>query len=447
MIRMVALFKKDSWIDPSKNAEHILDYILEDTSDESVAEKQIQSSVADELQKAPLAELESNRKKSRVLFITRDLSVLEKDSVLQLHFKDVATVFDEVHIIVISESWKSKKGVARLEKNMWAYTTSGKSWWMQPFIAKSIAKTQLRFTDGFRPDVVVALDPYESGVAGYLIAEKYNREFQVHVTEDFFNPEFKERDVDNKWRLKMATFVLNRTLSVRASTTIIKEQIQNKYKHISDLALLPRHYNIKAIIDATETEDIADAFPQYAFVVLFIGKLDHESTLFRALDATRAILHSQSIGLVVVGDGPTKKESEKRAEILGIKENVIFEKDTSKLISYLKSANILICTDTTEASDEIVIKAAAAGLPILASKTELRSDLFTDGESAFLCEKEDTIEFSQKLVKFLNTNSLRIQFATNARDIIKTRLHEDPEAYKTAYRDSIELVFSEEKDT
>jgi glycosyltransferase involved in cell wall biosynthesis len=100
-----------------------------------------------------------------------------------------------------------------------------------------------------------------------------------------------------------------------------------------------------------------------------------------------------------------------------------------------------MCTDTTEASDEIFIKAAAAGLPILASETPLRTDLFIDGESAFLVPKEDTIGFSQKLVKFLNTNSLRVQFAHNARDIIKTRLHEDPEAYTQAYRDSIEAVF------
>jgi glycosyltransferase involved in cell wall biosynthesis len=104
-----------------------------------------------------------------------------------------------------------------------------------------------------------------------------------------------------------------------------------------------------------------------------------------------------------------------------------------------------MCPDITEASDEIVIKAAAAGLPIIAAKTELRNDLFVDGESAFLCNKDDTVEFSQKLVKFLNGNTLRTQFSENAREIVKTRLHEDPNAYKLAYRDAIEGAFADEE--
>lgn len=443
-VYMVVPSKNSAWLDPSKKAEHILDYVLEDTSEEAIAERVIQSSVEDELHKESVLITESSRKKTRVLFITRDVTILEEGSTAQLHFKNLADVFDEIHIIIISEPWQTKKGVERLEKNIWAYTTSGKYWWTQPFIAQSIARAQMQFTDGFRADVVVALDPFESGLAGLMIAEKYDREFQVHVTEDFYALEFKDKDKHNARRIKMAARVLKRAQSVRVSTVLIKEQLEKKFRHLKDVALLPRHYNINAIIEATETTNIKDVFPQYAFVVLFVGVLDHESTLFRAIDATRPILRSSRIGFVVVGDGPTKKESQKRAEILGIQKQIVFEKDESKLISYLKSADILICTDTTQASDEVVIKAAAAGLPILAAKTELREDLFTDGESAFLCDKEDTVGFSQKLNKFLNANTLRTQFSDNAREIIKTRFHEDPEAYKRAYRDSIEGIFSVE---
>jgi glycosyltransferase involved in cell wall biosynthesis len=438
--------KLNSLLDPAKQAENVLDYVLRDAGEEVIqqkVEKEAEVAVEDELQASPLITLESNRKKSRVLFITRDITVLEEGSITQLHFKDLASSFDEVHILVLSLLWQTKKGVERLGQNIWVYTTSAQYWWMQPFVAVKIARTQLQFTDGFRPDVVVALDPFESGVAGMWIAEKYDRAFQVHVTEDFLIPEFLLKDSVNSWRVRVASYVLKRTQSLRVATNTLKERLQKKYSHIKDIELLPRHYNIEAIIASTEGGEDINAFPQFAFVALFVGKLDHDSTLFRALDAARSILHAKSIGLVVVGNGVTKKESQKRAEILGIKEQVIFETDESKLITYLKSADILLCTDTTEASDEVVIKAAAAGLPMLASETPLRTDLFTDGESAFLVPKEDTIGFSQKLVKFLNTPSLRVQFKDNARTIIKTRLHEDPEAYRQAYKDSIEAVFAD----
>ncbi len=441
---MAGPLKKNTWIDPSKKAGSILDSMLQSTSEEAIASQEVLSSTELELNKAPLATIESNRQDSRVLFITKDASVLEANSALQLHFINLSDVFNEIHIIVLCEPWQAKEEPQRLGKNVWAYTTSVKYWPWQMVAALTVARDQLTFAEGFRPDIVVALDPFESGLSGLLIAEKYDREFQVHITEDFYAPEFLDKNKSNSWRLRIAAYVLKRIQSVRVSTQVIKATVAKRFPHMSDLALLPRHYDIQLILKAAEGMVVTDIFPQFAFVILFIGKLDHNSTLFRALDASRTILRSKSIGMVVVGDGPNKKEFLKRAEILGIQEQVIFQKDESQMLQYLKSADVLVCSDITEASDEIVIKAAAAGLPIIASETELRKDLFIDGESAFLCNSEDTVEFAQKLSLFLNTNSLRVQFAENARDIVKNRLHEDPNAFKLAYRDAIEGVFSQE---
>lgn len=441
---MEAPSNKTSWIDPSKRAEHILDHILESTTEEALANKEAESSVETELHKAPIVILESDRSQSRVLFVTRDMSVLEKNSAAVLHFAGLSEVFSEIHILILGESWQGKSRVERLGKNIWAYTTSVKFWpWQMP-AALAVARQQLIFSGGFRPDIVIALDPFEAGLSGLLIAEKYDREFQLHITEDFSTREFRERNKSNGWRLRIAAHVLKRTQSVRVATEAIHSYIAQKYPRIADIALLPRHFDIQTILQTAEGGEFADAFPQFSFTVLFIGKLDHESTLFRALDASRSILTSQRIGLVVLGEGPNKKEFEKRAEILGVKEQVLFQKDESQLIAYLHSADVLLCTDTTELSDEVVIKAAAAGLPIIAARTELRQDLFEDTDSAFLCQKEDTVAFSQRLVEILNSNALRIQFSRNARDTIKSRLHEDPNAYKLAYRDAIEGVFAEE---
>jgi glycosyltransferase involved in cell wall biosynthesis len=163
--------------------------------------------------------------------------------------------------------------------------------------------------------------------------------------------------------------------------------------------------------------------------------------LFRAIDAARSALFSKGVGLVVLGDGPAKGEFEKRAQILGVGEQVIFTKDMTKLGLYLQNADILLCTDTTDASDELIVQAAASGLPLLAAENHFRSDLFVDGTDAFLCPKEDTVCFSQKLIKFLNTNALRTQFSENAKAIVTTRLSEDPAVYREAYRNSIEGVF------
>jgi len=436
-------YKKKAWIDPSKRARQALDTILETTSEEAIKNEALQTSVDSELHKEPLVQKTENRAQSRVLFITRDVSVLEDRSMLQLHLVSLADTFSEIHVMVLCTATEAKKSTVRLAKNVWAYTTSVRFWSSQMGAALALARAQLLFTDGFRPDIVVALDPFESGLAGLQIAQKYEREFQVHVLENMFDPEFLGRDKRNKWRIRTAKHVLKRATSVRASTVSIMTQLQERFPHIADISLLPRHYDIQRLIQIAEVPQAADPFTQYVFKLLYVGKLDKESTLFRALDASRSILVSKSIGMLVLGDGPYLKEFQERARILGITEQVVFQKDVSKLVEYLAISNVLICTDTTEASDEIVIKAAAAGLPMVAARTPLREDLFTDGESAFLCAPEDTLEYSQKLVKFLNSSSLRVQFRERARDIVRSRLQEDPEVYKTAYRNSIEAVYAD----
>lgn len=444
---MPVQYKDPDSLDSSKNAVAILDYIFDETNEETIAvvseAKADLTPIRAELKKEPVVKVVSSRSQSRVLFVTREIATLEGSSLARLHYKNLADIFDEVHVLVLTESWQSKRGVERIDKNIWFYTTSVQFWWMQPFVSLRIAHAQLQFADGFRPDIVVALDPFESGVCALLIARKYARAFQVHILEDYYAPEFKLKDTQNRWRLKMASYVLNRAQSVRTATVSLKQITEKKYRRIKDISLLPRHYDIASLMEVSETPKTVDAFSQYTFVVLFVGKLDQDSTLFRALDACRAILNSQRIGLVVVGNGPTKSESEKRAEILGIKEQIIFETDETKALSYMKLADILLCTDTTEASDEIIIKAAASGLPLLMAETPMRTDLFVDGESAFLVQKEDTIGFSQKLTKFLNTNALRTQFKTNALDVVKTRLHEDPHAYREVYKNAIEGVFDQ----
>jgi glycosyltransferase involved in cell wall biosynthesis len=433
--------KRTVWIDPSKRAGRILDSLLEEAAEPSLATQTPETTVEEELNREPLVPMQSTRVQSRALFITQDITVFQKDSSAQLHFLNISNVFDEVHVLVLCGTLQVKKDAQRLSKNVWLYPVSSGHWWQQPFAALTVAEQQLRFGEGFRPDIIVALDPAESGLAGLWIAKRFQRLFQVHVREDFFDDEFTKKEKKNKRRVRIVTHVLKRIRSVRFESLTIKEHIEKRFPSIPDMGLLPRHYDIQSLLKLAQSEG-EDAFPQFSFTILFAGKLDHESTLFRALDASRPVLSSKNIGMVVVGDGPSKKEFQKRAELLGIQEQVLFLPDDGRLPLYLRSADVLLCTDTTEASDELTIKAAAAGLPLIAAETPLRKDLFTDGESAFLCSKEETTQFTQKLTKFLNGNVLRVQFSTNARDIVKSRLHEDPEAYRLAYRDAIESLFT-----
>lgn len=424
---------------PADRAEKVLDYVLEDTSEVAIEERKNEVSVEDELRKERLIKDVSTRIRSRILFVTRDQTVLEADTPTQTYFKNLTEVFDEIHIIVLGLK-KRKTDTIRIAEKAWIYPTVSKHFLRQPFTVYHVAKQQLKFTDGFRPDIVVALDPFESGIAGYFIAWKFKRAFQLQVTEDFFMDTYVEESEYNKWRLRFARFLLKRAQSVRTGTDTLLQKIAGAYESIPDLAVLPKYFNIQGTIQAAASLEADKLYPQFAFTVLFVGELDHNSTLFRAIDAVRPLLSTPSIGFVVIGDGPAKKEFQERTRLLAIDSQVLFVSKVVDTLPHMRSADVLICTDTTSESDAIVIQAAAAGLPLVMAHTPLRDDLFTDGTDSFLCEPSDTTEFSKKMAKFLNTNSMRSQFSQIAKEIVSSRIEEDPKMYRISVRDSIESV-------
>ncbi len=427
--------------DPAIRAEVDLNRVLDADSVITRTRQANISSVETELMKDQLIRTESSRFKSRVLFITTDQSVLKTGDVTQQFFIDLEVVFDEVHIMVLGRRGFELPHSVRLSAKVWVYTVATRFFFQLPFATRSLAQNELNFTDGFRADIIVAQDPFESAAAAYLISKRFNRPLQVHVTDDAFSDEkvFVELAKENSWRLRFMHFVLKRAQSVRTSTESLRALLKKRYKHIEDLALLPRFFNTKALL-ALPPNPIEDVFPQFSFTVLFIGDLSTESTLFRALDAMRPLLRTPSIGFVVIGDGSQKKHFKERAVILGINEQVLFLGDLPDPLPYLLSADLLLVTDTSSESEDLVIKAAAVGTPIIMAETPVRRDLFKDGESAFLCPPEAMMAFSDKLRRFINSNALRTQFADNARTVIQNRIEDNPDLYRLAYRDTIEQV-------
>jgi glycosyltransferase involved in cell wall biosynthesis len=211
---------------------------------------------------------------------------------------------------------------------------------------------------------------------------------------------------------------------------------------------LPRFHNFAALATIPSFFDIKEKYQQFSFIILYIGKLTHGSKAFQAIDAARNLMRSPKVGLVILGDGEARGELQKRATVLGIPTQVVFEKSINDMYSYLKSADVLLVPDTDEASDEVTIKGAAALIPIVMAKTLQRLDLFEDGVSALFFSDNDIIDMSNQMKKILNDLGMRAMLSQNAATQVGAKLHEDPLQYRLAYRDSVETaLFPEDSES
>ncbi len=395
-------------------------------------------SVEEAIHDEAVFEVKTERDITRVLFISRDESLLNPVQQSLDGYTNIADLFDEVHILILRQGIPTKTPVLRVGENVWLYTATSAYWWRTPFAGLELAHGQLVFAEGFRPDIIVARDPFESALLGLWLSHKYDRPLQVHVFENYFSDEWLT-EKGNRWRRLIARYVLSQVESVRTATRAMLDCLAKKHT-FTDLSLLPRFNNYESLVNLPATLDLKEKYKPFVFTMLYVGKLHHDSAFPKALDGARFGLRNPHLGLIVIGSGKAEKEFEERAEVLGVREQVVFETQVKDAVPYMKSASVLIVPDTTPESEEVVLQGAAAGIPLILAKTPQREDLFIDGESALLCDPLSIDDFSLKLNILLNDVVLRRQMAEAAQEMIKLRFHENRDEYEAAYRESIEQV-------
>ena len=169
-----------------------------------------------------------------------------------------------------------------------------------------------------------------------------------------------------------------------------------------------------------------------------MGDLTATSTAFGTIDLMRGVLRNPRVGFLMVGNGTGVMECERRAELLGIKDQVIIERRADDIKQYVESADVLIVTDTDSAADEVTLFGAAAGTPTIMTKTNLREDIFQDGESAFIVSDVRSSRINEVLLRLLNSNSERLLMREKSRQAVLRRLVNGQQDYEKLYRESIE---------
>lgn len=413
-----------------QQARQTLNVILGDSRGKKTNKVEPTVSVSEARQK-PVVELTTSRTKTRVLFITTDTSMLNQATKSLDGFTAIADLFHEVHIMVLRTGIKPKNPVLRIDTNTWLYTVTAKYAWQLPFQAWSMMAKELTFAEGFRPDIIVAREVGASALSAYGAGVYYGRSIQLHIPERY-------RKAQKRLVRWYEHWLMRRFPSIRVTTDDVGKTLAANLKDTYDVAVLPRYRGYISDFTGQQGTYLRKRYPQFSFVVLYIGDLTPTSTAFNAIDAVRSILRNPRVGFLMIGDGTGVMECQRRAELLGIKDQVIIERRADDLKEYVGSADALIVTDTDSTADEVVLYGAAAGLPMVMTKTTMREDLFKDGESAYLVSDARSPRITEVLARFLSNNSERLLLRERTRRAVIDRLSSSQRDYESTYRASVE---------
>lgn len=216
-----------------------------------------------------------------------------------------------------------------------------------------------------RPDVVSAQDPFEAGIAAFLVSRCFRVPLHIQVHTDFLSSGYSRMSLLNKARVFIAGFVLRRAARVRVVSERIKDSIQHAYALPVPITVLPIYADVQKVRDAVPPAHLVEKTRVFSEKVLFVGRLEPEKHPCLALRAF-AEAAPDSACLIIVGAGSESSYLEQLARELGVADRVFFE-GQQESAPYYALADLLLVTSRYEGYGLVIIEALAAGTPVLST--------------------------------------------------------------------------------
>lgn len=391
-----------------------------------------------------------------VLMISTDRSIFLSGSDAHTRMREYAALAKTVHIIVFTR--RKENGIADFQNtevasNCTAYPTNSLSRWLYIFDAYFLAKrlflpsmdtvvdADTELIQDIPPvNLITAQDPFETGIVGLLIARKLRRPLHLQVHTDLFAPAFRRGSFLNSLRVKIAKFLFKRHADIRVVSERIKTSIFNEIKfplsQSPRITVLPVFVNTERFINTPPSFDLHEQYPGFDLLVLVVARLEKEKNVLRAVQLAEEVNKDKAklaVGLVIVGSGSEEAMLKNYVEHAGISDRVFFCGWQSDLVSYYKTADVLLVTSEYEGYPRMFVEAAASGCPILTP------DIGSAGDIPFLhdsliCPENDNECLFRNLKTLASERTVRETLLATTRAGVKRLKFPTKEEYLAEYK-------------
>lgn len=232
---------------------------------------------------------------------------------------------------------------------------------------------------------------YISRKTGSPIVHTYHTLYEQYVTYIFPSQRIGAFFVGklSKYRMRKADAVVAPTAKVE---TVLKNYgLRNPIHVVPSGIALEQHQ--KRITEEERKQKRSDlGIPEDALVLLNLGRLGTEKNLTEVVELF-AMARSQNSKLIllIVGDGPARKELEETADRLGVKKFVIFTGMVApeEVHAYYQLGDVFVSASTSETQGLTYVEAAANGLPLLCRKDPCLDGVLVDGRNGWEYEAEE----------------------------------------------------------
>lgn len=171
--------------------------------------------------------------------------------------------------------------------------------------------------------------------------------------------------------------------------------------------------------------------------LIFVGRLVEKKDPLGLLCAFELALKKVKSGitlrLLIIGDGPLKKEVIERARKLGVSDHVVIEGEieSSKIPGLMRQAHIYVQHSITAADGDTeglpvsILEAVATGLPVVSTRHSGIPEQVIHGETGYLVDEGDLEGMASAIVELAEDPEQRKLFGENARRLAEDKFNRE----------------------
>ena len=152
-------------------------------------------------------------------------------------------------------------------------------------------------------------------------------------------------------------------------------------------------------------------------VLCYLGRLGPEKNISMLMDAfVGAATVNPRVGLLLIGDGPSRSLATERAwaHMLGDRVHFAGKTPYERVPDYLAASDVFVSASVSEVHPLVFLEAMAAGLPAIGVRSPGVSDIVVHNKTGLLTE-EDTSEFSARILDLARDRDCLEELSANAR--------------------------------
>lgn len=356
----------------------------------------------------------------KVLMLSTDGNIFIEGSEVRQRMIDYGGLVDELHIIIFT-SLKDGEQSKKIGANVFLYPTRT-LFGLFCFYLIDVYKLGSQIIKKENGWLVTTQDPFETGLAGWLLKVRLKLPIQIQVHTDFLSSYFSGESVRNRVRMVLGKSLLKKADGIRVVSERIKNSLIENCKlkiENSAIAVLPIVYDMDRFSKVEVKTDLHKKYPNHDFIILMASRLTKEKNIGLAVRALKEVVKKHpKVLLLIVGSGPEFEGLRLQVVSCKLQDFVVFEPWTNDMPSYYKTADVFVLTSNYEGGARSPAEAIASGLPVVMTDVAPAGETIIDGKNGFIVPVGNHRQLADRLIELISDENKRIMFKKQSLDMV-----------------------------